>query len=107
MTTQEAATFPGFNADSSLDRPQEEYGSFMHAGATGARTSAQWAEVVPALFRDDAGPKPDGNCFMMCEEWKTEPDTTRPRMTKTGRIDYPRRVMVGTGCSWICVPDPF
>lgn len=100
------ATLPGFTADSSLDGSAAQYGTFPKTGG-GFGGLPQHPEVVPAREISDAGPKPPGNCFQICEKLELVPDTRRPELGKGGVTVYPHRVRKGSGCRWICVPDLF
>lgn len=92
-----------FTAEAALHRSRACYGT--HPGGGGVATSPRHPEVVAAREDTDAGPKPPGRCFQMCEKLEIVPDTSQPGLGKGGVTVYPRRLK-GTGCKWICV-GPF
>ena len=99
---------PGFTAEHSLAAPGGLRLADRTAGRLPDEATRRREAVTPAApMQHDGGRRPPGNCMLMCESVREVPDLRDPRIGRgTPYRQYGRR-MVGSGCSWICVPDPF
>lgn len=99
-------TTPGFTAEVALAAAGGLRARHRASGRLPDEAARREAVTPAAPMRHDGGRKPPGNCMLMCESIRSVPDIRDPRIGRGTYSKYGRR-LEGSGCSWICVPDPF
>jgi hypothetical protein len=97
---------PGFTAESALAAAGGLPIRHREGGRLPDEAPLREAVTPAAPIRHDGGPRPPGNCMLMCEKVRIVQDMRDPREVRGPYAKYGRRAEL-SGCSWICVPDPF